>query len=194
MAGYTVGQDGRLTKVDSQPTAGDFDSPASGRMVVVRRFLSPAEISAIFADVNHLTFETAKLAGGTNGTIQADVRQSMVAWLPSDSLAGLQLAGAVKTIAGVPISNWDTVQVACYQSGMFFEWHRDAGEAGETYDYRLWTAVVELQSAPGGGLELDGCDALDLAPGDLALFPASLLHRATAPTSGIRFSLTTWFW
>ena len=116
----------------------------------------------------------------------------MVAWLPADSMVGLLVAGAAKAVSGVPLHSWDTVQVACYTPGMFFEWHKDTGT--DSYSNRLWTAVVELQSAPGGGLEVFGCDPLDMSPGDLVLFPAAYRHRATPPTDGIRFSLTVWLW
>ena len=190
MTDYAIGADGRLTTAGAPPA----EAPPADLVSVVRSFLSPEEIAAIFSEVHKYEFAPAKLAGGENGVVKEEVRKSMVVWLPASSMAGLQVAGAVKAVASAPVTHWDTVQVACYQPGMFFEWHEDAGEGLGTHNYRRWTAVAELQSAPGGGLELEGAAPLELAPGDLVIFPASLSHRATPPLSGIRFSLTCWFW
>ena len=192
---YTIGPDGRLTTVGVQSTNGASPiAMTDTRLTVIRSFLSASEIGRIFKEVGDMAFAPAKLGGGQDGVIKEEVRKSMTAWLPADSLPGLTFAGAVRAVAGCPIHNWDAVQVACYQPGMFFEWHADAGSSNEEYGYRLWAAVAELQSAPGGGLEIEGAAPLELAPGDLVVFPARQRHRATAPTSGIRFSLTAWFW
>ena len=195
MTDYTIGEDGRLTTVGVQSTDSPSPIAADTRLTVIRSFLSALEISRTFKEVEAMAFAPSTLGDGRDGVVvKEEVRKSMTAWLPADSLPGLMFAGAVRAVADGPIHNWDTVQVACYQPGMFFEWHVDAGQGSGDYDYRLWTAVAELQSAPGGGLELEGAAPLELAPGDLVIFPARHRHRATAPTSGIRFSLTAWFW
>ena len=191
---YAIGQDGRLTTVGAQSTNGLSPIATDTGLTVIRSFLSAAEIDSIFKEVGALAFEPAKLGGGQGGVVKAEVRKSMTAWLPANSLPGLTFAGAVRAVAGGPIHNWDTVQVACYQPDMYFEWHVDAGVSKGDYDWRLWTAVAELQSAPGGGLEIEGTAPLALSSGDLAIFPSRTHHRATAPTSGIRFSLTAWYW
>ena len=188
---YTIGQDGRLT----QRTNGASPiAMADRKVMVIRSFLSASEIAGVFKEVGGLTFAPAKLGDGQNGVIKEEVRKSMTAWLPADSLPGLTFAGAVRAVADSPIHNWEPVQVACYSPGMFFEWHVDAGTSVDDYAHRQWTAVAELQSAPSGGLELEGEAPLVLSPGDLVIFPARLRHRATAPIEGERFSLTAWFW
>ena len=193
MPSYTVDANGQLISSEEVTNVSPAPAPDNDTsVVVVRGFLDEDEIQAIFKDITGLKFNPAKLStpeGG--GQVRDDFRKSMVAFLPPTSMPGLQLAGAVKAISGGAVHQWDKVQVALYEPGMFFERHKDAGT---NHGYRLWTSVVELQSAPGGGLEVDGCGPLDMEPGDLVVFPASTYHRATAPTEGARFSLTNWFW
>ncbi len=77
-----------------------------------------------------------------------------------------------------------------YRPGTFFEWHTD--NASDKYHRRVWTAVVELRSAPGARLEVEAVP-VQLRPGDLVLFPSQWRHRATAPESGERLALVMWF-
>lgn len=79
-----------------------------------------------------------------------------------------------------------------YLPGQLFAPHRDRSA---NYPNRLYTSVVEVQSAPGARLELlDGWDGLiSLAEGDLVIFDSGIMHEATPPLSGERISLVTWW-
>lgn len=178
---FTVGANGRL-----ENGAGPARPEASG-VHLIKGFFSEEEVGWVFEEIGYLAFDTATVGGkGENKS----VRDAMTAWLPKESFAAERLVGAAKTVSDAPLGEWSMVQVSCYPPGGFYNWHQDAGP---TYGHRLWSAVVELQSAPGGGLEIEGYGAVDLEPGDLCLFPSGLKHRATAPIEGQRFSLVMWF-
>lgn len=98
-----------------------------------------------------------------------------------------------------PVIDLDTVwmqepfQVSVYNPGERYEWHRDnAGvhrkNAGST---RELTLTCTLQSALDANFELD-TGVVDLNAGDAVVFPSTQLHRATAPSTGSRWSLTIW--
>jgi PKHD-type hydroxylase len=91
------------------------------------------------------------------------------------------------------ISGMEHLQVLRYRPLQRFRWHYDA------FLGRKITCVVNL-AAPGsywrGKLELKGAhEDRALAPlqGSATVFPSYLLHRATAPWWGERWSLVAWF-
>lgn len=193
---YGIGADGKLTGARVAPPQAPAPVPHGQAVTYLPQFFSGDQIAAIFDEIAGLTFEEAQLGGGAGSQSVMDevLRKSLTAWLPGNSLAGLMMAGAAKASADTPLHNWEVIQVACYGPGQFFEWHTDAGDTPESYCQRKWSAVAELQSAPGAGLEIEGQPTFDLGPGGLIVFPARAMHRATAPTEGLRFSLTAWFW
>ena len=50
----------------------------------------------------------------------------------------------------------------------------------------------ELQSAPGGGIELEQHNIPKLQKGQAVIFKPGDRHRATPPTEGERISFTIW--
>jgi len=84
----------------------------------------------------------------------------------------------------------DFVQLTSYGPGQRYDWHMDLGPG--PMSLRKISVVSELQSAPGGGLEVFPMGNIGLRPGDVAVFPSFIMHRATAPAEGVRWSLTLW--
>jgi hypothetical protein len=82
------------------------------------------------------------------------------------------------------------IQVAKYEPGQFFGWHFDQFR-GKRRQGRLLTLTCTLQEAPGADIEVEG-HSFTLKTGEAVIFPANILHRATAPTEGIRWAFTTW--
>lgn len=84
-----------------------------------------------------------------------------------------------------------TPQIAFYSPGEKYDWHVDQSPSQRTHQ-RLWTLTCELQSAPGGKIELKGTRYNNLHKGEAIIFPSTDQHRATSPTQGQRISLTIW--
>jgi 2-oxoglutarate-Fe(II)-dependent oxygenase superfamily protein len=87
------------------------------------------------------------------------------------------------------------LQLARYDAGERYDWHMDLGPG--PMSLRKATIVVELAHAlEGGGLEIffgDGRNnRLGLAPGDVAIFPSFIMHRAAPVLRGTRWSLSCW--
>ena len=90
-----------------------------------------------------------------------------------------------------PVIDWiQTPQIAFYQSGEHYDWHVDTWPKFRTH-IRHFTLTCELQSAPGGKLELEN-NNFNLRKGQAIIFKPSDRHRAISPTSGERISFTIW--
>ena len=82
------------------------------------------------------------------------------------------------------------IQVAKYDENQFFGWHYDQF-TGKKRTGRLLTLVCTLQPALGASLQTKE-HKWQLNTGEAVIFPANVLHRATAPVEGERWSFTTW--
>jgi PKHD-type hydroxylase len=95
------------------------------------------------------------------------------------------------------VATCEQVQLAKYETGHFYDWHQDTFFLTDDSTCRKIT-VVALLSDPkeftGGDFELQNCDTsqLILKKGSLVAFPSYLNHRATAVTSGTRYSAALW--
>ena len=83
-----------------------------------------------------------------------------------------------------------TPQVSFYKPGEFYEWHEDVSLIPRTHVRHL-TMSCELQSAPGGFLQLKDKDII-LKQGQAVLFPVSHRHRALSPSEHERISMVIW--
>jgi len=168
--------------VTSQPT-----SPT-----VIKGFVAGRDLDALAGMLSTLPdWSRGSYREGVTGrtVAEAEVRDTDVSWLPTSSPIAKRIAAAVREITGETLP-YDTPQVARYRApAQHFAWHVDRGTG---FIHRRWSAVLEVQSAPGGALEIEGWTGT-LEPGDLVVFDAALLHRATAPSEGTRISLTIWF-
>tara|TARA_B100001778_G_C18398116_1_gene542935 strand:- start:269 stop:760 length:492 start_codon:yes stop_codon:yes gene_type:complete len=90
-----------------------------------------------------------------------------------------------------PVIDWiQTPQIAFYGPGEQYDWHVDTWPAYRTH-IRHFTLTCELQSAPGGKLDLENKNFL-LRNGQAIIFKPSDRHRAISPTRGERISFTIW--
>ena len=84
-------------------------------------------------------------------------------------------------------------QISCYAPGQSYDWHTDGvpdSNSGRS-SYRSLTLTATLQNAPGAAFEFES-GAVDLPVGWAVIFPSTMLHRATAPLRGRRWSFTIW--
>lgn len=82
------------------------------------------------------------------------------------------------------------VQIAKYQTGDYFGWHYDQ-MTGKRSHGRLLTLTCTLQTAPNAYFETNN-QTFKLEQGEAVIIPANVLHRATSPTEGERWSMTVW--
>jgi hypothetical protein len=136
----------------------------------------------------------ASLAGLGSGQLGV-ARQCDIAWLPGpttelvDRLAGFGLAESQFELR--QSSSNEAAQISRYRVGGQYDWHMDLG-AGPM-SLRKVSVVLELQSAfSGGGLEVFTIGNLSLQPGDVAVFPSFIMHRALPVASGERWSAAMW--
>ena len=81
-------------------------------------------------------------------------------------------------------------QISFYSPGEKYDWHVDTWPAYRTH-IRHFSLTCELQSAPGGKLDLENKNFL-LRNGQAIIFKPSDRHRAISPTRGERISFTIW--
>jgi PKHD-type hydroxylase len=136
----------------------------------------------------------ARQAGLGSGELGV-ARQCEIAWLPApttelvDRLAALGLAEDQFEMR--QSSSGEAAQISQYRVGGRYDWHMDLG-AGPM-SLRKVSVVLELQSAfSGGGLEVFTIGDLSLQPGDVAVFPSFIMHRALPVASGERWSAAMW--
>ncbi len=83
------------------------------------------------------------------------------------------------------------IQIARYKPGDGYDWHMDLGRGAMSR--RKLTLVLELAgAAEGGGLEVFAIGDLRLRPGDVAVFPSFIMHKALPVRAGERWSATVW--
>ena len=119
---------------------------------------------------------------------KGNIRNNRVAWY-NDSSRWQEWIGMLNTID--PVIDWiQTPQVAFYRPGEEYKWHTDTWPKYRTH-LRHFTLTCELQSAPGGKLELEDHNFL-LSKGQAIIFKPGDRHRAISPTNGERISFTIW--
>jgi PKHD-type hydroxylase len=158
--------------------------PSFDYFEIKRVVFTPEECAAIMARA-----ESPSEAGQLPGT-----RDCSVFWL---SMTGREWI-ADRMVAAARESNYrfdfdrhsDAVQLASYGPGQRYDWHMDLGPGAMSL--RKLTIVAELQAAFGSGLEIFPMGDIHLGIGDVAVFPSFVMHRATAPREGTRWSLTMW--
>lgn len=83
------------------------------------------------------------------------------------------------------------IQISRYSSKEFYHWHKDVKPTNRS-SQRYLSLTSTLQSAPGAKFETEN-QSYDLTSGEAVFFYSDTLHRATAPTSSERISLTIWY-
>jgi PKHD-type hydroxylase len=82
-------------------------------------------------------------------------------------------------------------QLTRYAPGQHYDWHMDLGAGAMSL--RKLSVCIELRAAvEGGGLEIFPMGPIGLRPGDAAIFPSFIMHRAAPVIRGERWSLVIW--
>jgi len=147
----------------------------------------------------------AKKAEVSSDQIYDDnLRQSSVSFIPENADSQWiykrigDLAAAVNRQAfGFDLSGFhETLQLARYGKGDFFDWHLDFGP-GES-SFRKLSVSVQLSDPDdyeGGDLEFminQNVVSMPRTKGTIIIFPSFIMHRVTPITRGTRESLVAW--
>ena len=146
------------------------------------QFLTAAECDNIIEYAR-----TKKIDTGT--TLRpVNVRNNRVVWY-EESRSWKKWISMFNTIE--PVVDWiQTPQIAFYKTGEEYKWHTDKWPDYRTH-IRYFTLTCELQSAPGGRLELENKN-FKIEKGEAIIFKPNDRHRAVSPTEGERISFTIW--
>ena len=137
-------------------------------------------------------------------TLDEAVRSSTVRWVHADAdnlwlfdrIAGL-IKGCNDVRYGFDLwAMTEGLQIADYEVGSFFAWHKDHGNGA--HSIRKLSITVQLSDPAdydGGDMEFMAGPEVRVAPktlGTAIIFPSFVMHRVTAVTRGIRRSLVSW--
>ena len=168
----------------------------------IRHQAIPVELcKLVLAERQQLTSADAGL-GINNEVTNNNMRRTNIAWAPANHwLEGVMLNNARyanrETGWNMDIDTCEQVQLARYDTEHFYDWHVDTFFLADAPTSRKITVVALLNDASefeGGDFELQNCDSsgLRLAQGSIVAFPSYMSHRATAVTSGTRYSAALW--
>lgn len=139
--------------------------------------------------------EEALIQGGNNNP---DIRQGKVKFLlPTEETIPmfdklLQIVTNANVEFQFDIDSFESIQLARYDVGDFYTWHKDLGN--NQSQYRKLSVTVQL-SAPdeydGGDLEFASMKA-SRELGSAIVFPSWEQHRVAPVTRGTRWSLVAW--
>ena len=129
---------------------------------------------------------------GTTYTNKKNVRNNQIVWLPLSAKEYDDLWNLVEPFWGTVHWYEKPVQISRYTPGQFYDWHGDQKPNHRRSSVRHFTLTCTLQIAPDALFETR-LGSYDLQTGQAILFPSELEHRACAPSSGERWSLTVWY-
>lgn len=99
------------------------------------------------------------------------------------------------TLKGFEIDYETNFQFTQYGQGEYYGWHQDDSGSGPAAT-RAYSIVIQLSGDYSGGLlqyKKDGIQTFTPEVGRMVVFPSSWSHQVTPVTSGVRYSLVSWF-
>jgi PKHD-type hydroxylase len=168
----------------------------------IRHNAIPEKLCDIMLKERQTMIDAEAGVGINNETAPDGLRRTSIAWADRNHwLEGIMLNNAYyanrETGWNMDLTTSEQVQLAKYETGHFYDWHQDTFFLTDSVTCRKVT-VIALLSDPkeftGGDFELQNSDTsqLLLKKGSLIVFPSYLSHRATAVTSGTRYSAALW--
>ena len=148
-------------------------------------------------------FDSGLVGSASNGWENQDtLRKSKLLWIEANNLLVRVLWSYVLEINQhfqFNLSGYENVQLAKYEKGDFYDWHKDTKEDNSGSERKL-SATLQLskpEDYEGCELQLfNGAKELEELPiknqGSLIVFRSDEWHRATPVTEGIRYSLVLW--
>jgi PKHD-type hydroxylase len=130
-------------------------------------------------------------------------RKTNICWIPKEELISIYLftRALIANQKGkwlFDIDDYEQVQIAKYEQGGHYEWHKDE----YFYDsqksrHRKVSAIVFLSDPAtyeGGDLlmHLGGEIKIESTLGSVICFPSEIMHKVTPVTEGVRYSLALW--
>lgn len=176
---------------------------------VIPRAFGDAELQAVDELAAILPVDRARIASDGAPTLSDGARKAAVRWIFPDSVTGGRLFARVDEVlraANALFWQFDLgaaslpIQYTQYDEvGSHYDWHADWG-AAEGFKRKISISVqlCDTSEYEGGDLEFMTYPLTDAgrrqarARGTAIVFPAFLVHRVTAITSGARRALVTW--
>lgn len=151
------------------------------------QFFSKSECDKIIEQSKTLEWKQGWTMKGT-GTW----RTNTVCWYTLEDYHDLIRSHMISTTEHTIDWIYKPYQISRYETGQFYDWHEDHHPR---YDHksskRNVTLTCTLQPAPGAAVETEH-GRFELEKGWAVMFPATELHRATAPIEGERWAFTVW--
>jgi PKHD-type hydroxylase len=168
----------------------------------IRHNAIPTELCDIMLTERQQMVDAEAGIGINNDLVPDGLRKTSIAWAGRNHwLEGIMLNNANyanrETGWNMDITTCEQVQLAKYETGHFYDWHQDTFFLTDDSTCRKITVVALLNNPAeftGGDFELQNSvsSELVLQKGSLIAFPSYLSHRATAVTSGTRYSAALW--
>ena len=140
--------------------------------------------------------------GINNETAPDGLRKTSIAWAPRNHwLEGIMLNNMFYANRE---TNWnldfgvhtEQVQLAKYETGHFYDWHKDTFFLTDAPTCRKLTSLALLNDHSefsGGDFQIQNVrETINLKKGSVIVFPSYLDHRATEVTAGTRYSAALW--
>ena len=169
----------------------------------VRENAIPHELCDMIVAERQTLIEKAAGVGLNNQAPPDNLRKTSVAWADRNHwLEGILLNNAhyANREAGwnIDVSSHynEQVQLAKYETGHFYDWHKDTFFLTTAETCRKLTSLALLNDHSefsGGDFQLQNVrETINLKKGSVIVFPSYLDHRATEVTSGTRYSAALW--
>jgi len=165
-------------------------------------FFSDDEIAEILTLCRSLDLTDGTVGRGADYEQDSGMRRSEVGFIFDDQAKwmferlDLMIEMLNGTYFGYDLYGYDRVQYARYGSGGHYNWHSDVGSKLPV-TRKLSATILLSDDFDGGQFQLNMSsedDAIDveLAKGQMVLFPSHTLHRVKPVTRGVRESLVVW--
>ena len=128
--------------------------------------------------------------GIAGGKLQSDVRNNTVTWIDLHELYWKWMALFEQFDEADTLWLQEPFQISSYSQNQSYAWHRD-DDVRKSNSTRTYTLTCTLASAPDAVFQTR-TRTYDLEPGWAVIIPSAVEHRATAPSSGERWSFTVW--
>ena len=158
--------------------------------------------------INSFYVEEEKMSGEIRdeylgGMKDASIRKTNICWIPKEEnvsifLFSRALIANQKANWGFDIDDYEITQIAKYQDGDHYNWHKDEDFFNRAKNVHRKISVVVFLSDPqtyeGGDLllHLGGEQGIDNSQGTIVCFPSEIMHKVTPITQGVRHSLVLW--
>ena len=183
-------------------------TPLHGKNAVYKYYsvddaVSQKDCDDFIAKYKGCLFDTSLVGLANNDSEnQNTLRKSKYFWIDANNLMARVLWSYILEINQhfqFNLSGYENAQLAKYEKGDFYDWHKDTKEDNSGSERKL-SATLQLSKPDdykGCELQLfNGAEELEELPvknqGSIIVFRSDEWHRATPITEGVRYSLVLW--